>query len=529
MSKNCDVLVVGFDALDQGFVRKWAAEGKLPTFASLLECSYWGLVENEPGLQAGTAWPSFYRGVSVARHGQLDGLRQFNKDNYEIEVNIGEDKFKHDLIWRRLSKEGKRCAIIDAPYTYLTKNLNGIEVHDWGTHVATGSNTLQTATWPPDLVDELTGMYGSDPLGGHLCDELAPRTAEEIADFRDKLIDRLQKKAEMSVHLLKKGYWDFFLTTFSEAHCVGHQCWQLHDETRPDYEADVAAVVGNPMKDVYIALDRALGRILSEVDQTETTVMVYCSHGIEPSICGTYMLDKILTRLEGRELKDKAKGSEGIMRKGWRMLPESVKKHLQPLKAQVWQSVVGSPMQGHREERKFFEILANNSTGGVRVNLKGREAQGIVEPGEEYDRLLDQLIADLSEVVNMDTGKPAISGFAKTRDLYKDGESMDKLPDLLVDWNKDAGYTGDIRKVYSPKTGEIEHDAQHMRTGDHGKTRGMFLAVGPHVTPGHRNELASVLDMAPTIASLLGTSMESFDGQPIDRICDRPKMKAAGS
>ncbi len=533
MTKNCDVLVIGFDALDQEIVRRWAADGLMPSFAALQEKSCWGLIENQPGLQAGSAWPTFYRGVSVARHGQLDGVRQFNPRTYELETNVGEDHFDHELIWRRLSNEGRRVAVVDAPYTYLSKDLNGIEVHDWGNHVPIGGDhsgtpgPLTSTTTPPELADELIGRFGRDPLGGKLCDFLAPRSAVEIIDFREKLTDRLQKKAEMSAYLLKKGGWDFFLTTFSEAHCVGHQCWHLHDTSRPEHDADMVARLGDPLKDIYQALDTALGRILREVDQDETTVIVYCSHGIEPSVSGTYLLDKLLMKIGGGELKDKSKGAEGLMRRSWRSLPAGLQKHLQPFKQQVWHTVVGTAMQGHWPERRFFEIFANNSTGGVRLNVKGREAKGVIDPGAEYDATLDELIKELEDIVNLDTGKPLVSKCTKTRDIYS-GENIDKLPDLLVDWNKQHG-TGEIRRVYSPKIGTIEHDSPPARTGDHGMAPGMFLACGPKVLPGHRNDAVSVTDLAPTFAALLGCSLWDFDGKPIEQVCGQSeRMASAG-
>jgi hypothetical protein len=87
---------------------------------------------------------------------------------------------------------------------------------------------------------------------------------------------------------------------------------------------------------------------------------------------------------------------------------------------------------------------------------------------------------------------------------------MPDLPDLLVDWNREAP----IRCVGSPKIGTIDHVYRLNRTGDH-RPQGMFLASGPSILPRQLNDFTSVNDFAPTIASLLGKSLSDTDGAPI--------------
>jgi hypothetical protein len=48
--------------------------------------------------------------------------------------------------------------------------------------------------------------------------------------------------------------------------------------------------------------------------------------------------------------------------------------------------------------------------GYVRINLRGREAEGIVEPGEEYVRLCDRICEGLKTFVDEDTGVPVVEG-----------------------------------------------------------------------------------------------------------------------
>ena len=47
------------------------------------------------------------------------------------------------------------------------------------------------------------------------------------------------------------------------------------------------------------------------------------------------------------------------------------------------------------------------------------------------------LTAELMKVVNADTGEPLIKDIVVTRREYS-GEYLEKLPDLLVTWNRNA-------------------------------------------------------------------------------------------
>jgi len=53
--------------------------------------------------------------------------------------------------------------------------------------------------------------------------------------------------------------------------------------------------------------------------------------------------------------------------------------------------------------------IPNDYTGAIRINLKGREPNGIVEPGREYDDLCDELVSEIDNLVNPDTGKRMVS------------------------------------------------------------------------------------------------------------------------
>jgi len=502
-------LVIGLDAADKDLIEQWAASGDLPTFKTLLETAAWADVQNPRGLEAGACWPAFYFGLSPAKTQQYDGGRQFDPKTYQF-VGYRPSEDLCAPIWTVLSNAGKLCGVIDAPYSYPTSGINGIKVVDRAAHVPAGSgNYLALRTNPPELADEIIDRFGPDPAKGHSSDYLPVNTAEEVRTFRDVYLARLEKKTDLTIHLWRQRPWNFFLTVFTETHCVGHRCWHIHDDDHPRHDPELAAEVGDPLKDIYIGLDRAVQRLIEAASQ-EARVIVYLSHGMGPRRSATKLLDRILARLEGAEVETLSGPAMTVVRSVWRNMPDGIRRPLWSLRDRV--SHRG--FQPGRKTRRFFEVFANDRTGGVRINLAGRESSGVVQPGEEYDRICKQLVADLSEVKNAETGQPLAKEIILTREHYS-GDKLDYLPDILVTWNRAAP----INAAQSPKIGTVDMTGliTDVRSGDH-RPVGRFFAVADD-WPHHRlNEDVRVEDFASTIAHLLSVRIEKTDGHPIQAL-----------
>lgn len=513
MRASRKVLVVGFDSMEKDLVLEWAAAGILPNFKRLLERASWGLIENPVGLVSGGTWSSFYNGVLPDRHGQYDGYDYFDTNNYNYATYRKSD-LTFSPIWELLDRSGKRVVVIDAPYSFLAENIKGVHVMDWGTHVRL--HDAKPVTWPKELAADLELRFGRDPLGtdrGSPCDQEPPGTIREYRAFRDKLLDRMNRKVALSEHLMAKVDWDFFLTVFSETHCIGHHCWHIHDKYHDMHDPDMAQALGDPVKDVYIGIDKALGQILAQAGP-KTTVLVYCSFGMGPHYSGTDLLDQILLRLEGKSSETLKERAINVLRSAWRGTPLSLRRTFMPLRKNVWEPIYQSAVVPQRSTRRFFEMKTNNTTGGIRINLVGRESHGIVRAGMEYDQVCDSLTADLRQIMNADSGEPLVNDVVRTDRLYH-GEQLGRLPDLLVQWNRSQP----IHNATSPKIGTVENRHFSVRTGDH-KAFGLFLAAGPTVRAGKLNGAVSVVDFAPTVAALIGVELPRVDGNPIPSVAN---------
>ena len=497
------LLVIGVDAGSPKLFRQWCAAGDLPNLGRLMEAGQTRPVENPYALEAGTVWPVFNSGLMPGRQPQYDGRRVFVPDDYSVRWFGPEET--PATVWRQLSDQGLRCLLIDPPYTLLDPDINGTMIVDWGGHVPANGRTFELRTQPPEVADEVVALVGTDPAGGVICDRRGPETIDDHRRFRDIYLQRIERKGKLASHMLKHKSWDLALVVSSDLHCTGHHLWHVNDRGHPRYSERLEAALGEPLKDCYRAFDRALGVVLQSVEPG-TTVMLYGSHGMGPSYSGTGLLDRILLRLDKGVPGAPGRSARARLRRLWKRVPAEVRGHLRPLRRHFKGALRQPQLMGGRADRRFFEVYANNATGGVRLNLKGREGNGTVEPDDAED-VIRELIAELRKVVNSETGEPLVEDVIATRDWYH-GPHAGVLPDLLVRWNRNAP----IRSVRSDAIGELSHEYTDNRTGDH-TPDGFCVIAGPGVEPGREGATVRTADFAPSIAAVFGRELKCHDGR----------------
>jgi predicted AlkP superfamily phosphohydrolase/phosphomutase len=149
---------------------------------------------------------------------------------------------------------------------------------------------------------------------------------------------------------------------------------------------------------------------------------------------------------------------------------------------------------------------------GLYLNLKGREAQGIVARGAEEEGLKRELIAKLSGLRDDENGETAIRQIYATSKLYH-GPYLDAAPDLIAGYND--GYRASWDAAVGKVTSRIIEDNAKAWSGDH--------CVDPLLVPGVLfcsrkidSEDPGIEDMAPTALDLFGIDPpEWMDGKPV--------------
>ena len=506
MDSKRKLVIVGVDAGSPELFRKWCATGDLPNLSRLLARGISRRVENPRGMEAGAVWPVFHTGLLPGRQPMYDGRRNFDHRTYA--ERWYEPAETPPTVWRQLSDAGLRCLLIDPPYTPVDPQINGVTIMDWGTHVPANGRRFEFKTHPPHVAEQVVALVGPDPAGGIMCDRMSPESLEEYRRFRDIYLQRIERKARLAHHFLRKEEWDVALITNSDLHCAGHHLWHVNEPRHPRYSAKIEAELGEPLRDCYRAFDASLETILGAVDP-QATVMLFGSHGMGPSYTGTGMLDRILLRLDKGPAPATRGSHKARLRSLWHRVPVELRGRLKPLRRPFRGSLHPPRFLGDHANRRFFEVHANNATGGVRLNIKGREGQGTVEPAEA-GRLLRFLEAELRKVRNADTGEPLVRDIVETRQHYS-GDYLDRLPDLLVTWNRDAP----IERVRSETIGELSREHMDNRTGDH-TPDGICILAGNGVDARGEAPAVMAADLAPSIARFLGVELRDHDGRPFD-------------
>jgi hypothetical protein len=166
--------------------------------------------------------------------------------------------------------------------------------------------------------------------------------------------------------------------------------------------------------------------------------------------------------------------------------------------ATATQSLDWQPAQRYKDHWPRMQAFALPSfyDGRIRINLKGRERSGTVEPSR-YEEVCEAIEALLRECRNPLTGEPAVESIERpwTRDpLALEGSESD----LLVIWR------GVATALEHPRLGLVG-PVPLRRTGGHTGRYGVAYLAAPGVAAGERH-VRSSFDVAPTMVELLGSA-----------------------
>ena len=514
MTRPRKVYVFGLCAAEASLLLEGGRSGRLATFRDLLQRGLWGRTQSFPGLFEGVTWPSFSTGVGPGRHGVHSG-EQLACGSYQVSRCRAGDELKAPPFWEALSRAGRKVCVLDVPHAPRSSDLNGIQLAEWGAHDA----ERDFSSWPPELAAEVTRDYGRHPWRAS-CDN--ERQGEDFHRFAGALVQAIAEKERLTRDFLARDDWDFFVQVFTETHCVGHQCWHLAEPAHPRHDPDEAARAGDPIGMVYQALDETLGRLLQAVEE-DAVVLVLASLGMGPSFGAHHLLDRVLLQLgvaapplagaQPTPLKTRATGA---LRRAWRTLPAGLRGRMELQRRRARRVLEDQRPAHHRSidpARSQCFLLGNTPAhGAIRVNLRGREPQGVIEPGAEFESFCATLEKDLRDLVVEPSGRPLVKQVIR-RDRAFAGPMSEQLPDLFIEWHDEIGVTA----VGSDKIGRIDGRNYHCRSGDH-RPGGLFVALAPGLPAGELGRTVSILDFAPTIASLLGADLPGAEGDAIGEI-----------
>jgi predicted AlkP superfamily phosphohydrolase/phosphomutase len=266
------------------------------------------------------------------------------------------------------------------------------------------------------------------------------------------------------------------VTVFDATDRVNHMYWRYTEDGHPAAEGIVEPEYADAIERQYIRNDGIVGKVLDRI-RDDDVLFVLSDHGCTSFRRGVNLNAWLLQ--EGYlALKEGSDGSEPWL-----------------------QSVDWS------KTRAYAVGLV-----GIFLNIRGREAEGIVSPGEEANTVKRQIANKLQDLVDDEIGDVAINEAFDTDVLYR-GPYKGNAPDLLMGYNH--GYRISWDCASGVVAGPVFEDNVKAWSGDH--------IVDPRLVPGImlcNHDVSSddphIVDLAPTVLTLFGIRPAAhMDGRPL--------------
>jgi predicted AlkP superfamily phosphohydrolase/phosphomutase len=153
-------------------------------------------------------------------------------------------------------------------------------------------------------------------------------------------------------------------------------------------------------------------------------------------------------------------------------------------------------------------VYSLGNYGQLYVNLCGREPQGIVSPGAEYEKVVDRLVERLNNLRHPKTGEAIPVKVYRREEIYQ-GDHMEEGPDVVF-LPEDMRYNGFGLYQFSSRSWlEPAFD----RSGGH-RMDGILMLMGPGILQGNRLEDAALIDLAPTVLAAMDVPVpDDMDGK----------------
>jgi predicted AlkP superfamily phosphohydrolase/phosphomutase len=509
MAKTPRVLVIGLDGVPFECIRDWARAGHLPTFARLMEQGVAGPLASTMPPTSGPSWTSFATGKNPGRTGIYDFLHRRPGSYVFPPVNARMRSGKS--LWRLLGDAGRTTSVVNIPISYPVEEVNGVLISGWMTPYY-----AKDYTWPPELAAELEREIGNYRI--YPAETFAEGRRQGFFDASDDLLDMLTRT---NLHLMQRDPWDLFVTVYFDTDRILHQLWHYLDPEHPWRRGDrrSQAELEAPVIRYFARLDADIARLL-EAAGPDTNVFVMSDHGMGRASRFVVLNNLLMERGWMSLARDGAtRAKAAAFRAGFTLRNiHRIVDRLGLAKHAEYKNVYSFDALLKRFFLSFHNVDWSRTRaysfgrhyGSVYLNVRGREPQGIVEPGADYERTREEIAASLLAYVDPELGRPLVREVLRREDVYS-GEHFEEAPDLICLPEDPA----DIFFGLSDFGSNRIWDDTYRYSGMH-RDHGLFFAAGPGVAGGREFAGGSVVDLAPTVLWMLGEEVPAdMDGRPL--------------
>ncbi len=492
MQKAKKVLIIGLDGVPLDIIQRWTSSGHLPVLRRLMDDGVVGPLRSTIPPTSGPSWSSFVTGMNPGKTGIYDFLCR-REGSYQFPP-VNASQRGGTTLWQYLSDAGYRVGVLNLPMSYPVEPVKGFMVSGWMTPYA-----ATDYTYPPELAAELKRK-----VGNYRIYPTETFTESRKESFLKATYDLLDMRTRAALYLARTKPWDVFTAVFFDTDRVLHQLWHYLEPDHPwrtDRE-DREWVI----RDYFQRVDESIGRLLESTDE-QTLVIILSDHGMGRAnnfiVLNNWLLDTGLLRLK----RDPWTGFKQFMfRQGFTL--RNVHQIADRLRLARQAEYVAGYFVDHLLKIAFLSFLDvdwshskaysfGRHLGSIYVNVQGREPQGIVQPGVEYEAVRDEIERLAHEFRDPRTGRKLIGEVVRREEVYS-GPYLDRAPDVILRPREasdiffglaDFGHRDTVSTVY-------RYSGMHR---DHG----MLIMRGPGLRRGGTIEGALIQDLAPTLLHVM--------------------------
>ncbi|NWG13427.1 MAG: alkaline phosphatase family protein [Acidobacteria bacterium] len=306
--------------------------------------------------------------------------------------------------------------------------------------------------------------------------------------FLDDLFRNMDAVEAMLLDQLTREKPALTVAVFLSTDHVSHMFFRFMDPDHPRYDESLVPRFGDAILSVYQRMDTVIGKVLSLLGERDTLIVV-SDHGFH---------------IWKREFNT----NTWLARNGYMVMKDADADGTLKKMDDMFSGGSFFPNVDWSRTKAYSLGL-----GGIFVNMKGREGQGIVEPGKEYEAVRAEIAARIREYRDPDTDAPIIQGAYRREDIFH-GSQLEHAPDIQLSffdgyrtsWQTALGAVPESIVVANLKKWSGDHCAS-----DSSDTQGILLSNRKIVGHGH-----SIMDIAPTVIHLFGMPIPpDIDGKPI--------------
>ncbi len=480
-------LLIGLDGGTFDVVDPLMRRGELPHLASLIERGVRGPLRSTVPPLTAPAWPSILSGLNPGRHGiygfeALDHVTAATRESRPVSSH----SFAGRTLFDHVGGHGGRVLGVGIPMCYPTWPVNGRLLSGYP-----NPDPRRFFTYPADWASEL-----AETLPAADSHELAEGEGALPTARLERIDARMQRLAAYLANLMRADAADFTMIVISATDHFQHWYWHLRgDRPAPD----------DPIDGVYRAADHLIGTLLQATDES-WIVGVVSDHGAGAAPERLFVVNSWLRGI-GLLARPEA-GQAGLRRRAMRL----VRRAAQPaIKSLVYRLIstetrqtlraleTASKLPDWTDTRAYFVRLAY-PIGGLNLNVRGREPSGIVEPGDDFDRLRARIADELQRVIDPVSGARVVDQVWRREELFN-GPHLESAPDLLFQ----------VAEPYFPANGmgdavfrDVSISPHEMKSGQHRMDGMLVLSGAGRFRAAAQVSGATVMDVAPTLLHAMG-------------------------